>query len=201
MRLALKEVEQLERKAREDAGLPVEAEEGTEMPPVVLPKFKEMQKHMRLERMEKRAKEKEVLEKKVDDLEAQIKEIQDRLKTLSNPEAYKENRRMLNNPAPNVVPMEEEEPQPVFDESKAAIGPSGEVLDFPEYDGSEQPRENKKTFAWFCNKNRKEVKAALNPEEGKNKEKVNAILKQRFIALSDEEKGTWRAWAAWDKKR
>ncbi|KAL3909677.1 MAG: hypothetical protein SGILL_007994, partial [Bacillariaceae sp.] len=117
MRLALKEVDQLERKAREDAGLPVEAEDGKELPPIVLPKFKEMQKKMRQEREEKRGKEKEVLEKKVDELDAQIKAIQDRLKFLSNPEAHKETHQN-SNPAPNVVPMEEEEPRPAFDESK-----------------------------------------------------------------------------------
>ena len=200
MRLALKEVDLLERKAREDAGLPAEAEEGQELPPIVLPKYKEMQKKMRLERMEKREKEKEVLEKKVDELDAQIKAIQERLKYLSNPEAHAENGRS-SNPAPVVVPEEEAEPQPAFDETEAALGPNNEVIEFPEYDASEPPKENKKTFAWFCNKNRKEVKASLNPEERKNKEKINGILKEKFMALSDEQKGPYRQWAAWDKKR
>ena len=201
MRLALKEVDILERKAREDAGLPVEAEDGKELAPIVLPKYKDMQKRLRQERMEKRDKEKAVLEKKVDELDAQIKAIQDRLKVLSNPDAYQGNGRS-SKPAPVLVPMEEEaEPLPAFDESKAALGPDNKVEEFPEYDGSEPPRENKKTFAWFCNKNRKDVKMSLKPEERKNKEKVNGILKEKFMALSDEEKGPYRAWAAWDKKR
>ena len=132
MRAALKEVEQMEKKVREDAGLPVEAEEGAELPPVVLPKFKDMQKRLRQEKIEKREKEKKVLEKKVEDLEAQMTEIQDRLKALSkDPEASKENRRTsINAPPPATVPPEEEPVE--FDESKAALGPDGEVVEFPE---------------------------------------------------------------------
>jgi SWI/SNF-related matrix-associated actin-dependent regulator of chromatin subfamily A member 5 len=195
MRAALKEVEQLEKKVREDEGLPVEVEDGSEPPPVVLPKFKDMQKRIRQQKTERREKEKIILEKKVEDLEAQITEILDRLKALSkDPEASKENRRTSNN-APN-----SEEPV-VFDESKAALGPDGEVAEFPEYDGSDPPKEPKKTFALFCNKMRKQVKASLNLEERKEKEKVNGILRDRFMSLSEDEKRTWRAWAAWDKKR
>jgi hypothetical protein len=202
MRAALKEVEHLEKKVREDAGLPVEGEEGAELPPVVLPKFKEMQKRLRQEKIQKREKEKKILEEKVDDLEAQMKEIQHRLKVLSrDPEAVKENRRLSSNgasAAPTVAVIEETVD---FDEDKAALGPDGEVVEFPEYDGSEPPKEPKKTFALFCNRTRKEVKESLNPEARKDKEKVNGILRDRFMSLSEDEKKSWRAWASWDKKR
>jgi hypothetical protein len=30
---------------------------------------------------------------------------------------------------------------------------------------------------------------------------VNDILRERWLDLSDEEKRTWRVWAAWDQKR
>jgi SWI/SNF-related matrix-associated actin-dependent regulator of chromatin subfamily A member 5 len=201
MRAALKEVEQLEKKVREDEGLPVDVEDGSELPPVVLPKFKDMQKRIRQEKMEIREKEKKILEKKVEDLEAQITEIQDRLKALSkDPEASKENRRTSSNtPAPSSIRPTEEALD--FDESKAALGPDGEVVEFPEYDGSEPPKEPKKTFALFCNRMRKQVKASLDPEDRKDKERVNGILRDRFVSLSEEEKKMWRAWAAWDKKR
>jgi hypothetical protein len=133
-------------------------------------------------------------------LEAQITEIQDRLKALGrDPEASKENRRTSSNAtASSIQPTDE---PVVFDESKAALGPDGEVVEFPEYDGSDPPKEPKKTFALFCNRMRKQVKASLDSEERKDKEKVNGILRDRFMGLSEEEKKTWRAWAAWDKKR
>ena len=91
MRAAVKEVEHLERKAREDAGLPVEAEEGTELPPITLPRFKEMQKQMRSKLLEDRKNQEEALTQKLAELEAQMDEVQSRLKSLSKePEACKE---------------------------------------------------------------------------------------------------------------
>lgn len=197
----MKEVEQLEKKVREDAGLPVEAEEGKELPPVVLPKFKEMRKRLRQEKIERREKEKKVLQTKVDNLEAQIHAIQDRLKVLSkDPESLHENRSSSNGTAVAPSAPAAEVAQD-FDESMAALGPDGEVVEFPEYDGSEQPKAPKKTFALFCNRSRKEIKASLNPEDRTDKEKVNEVLRERFVALTDDEKKTWRAWATWDKKR
>lgn len=200
MRAALKEVEQLEKKFRGDSGLPVESNDGSELPPIVLPKFGEMQKQMRLRKMEMREKEKKVLEQKVDDLESQIMSIQNRLKALSrDPESQKENWRTSSNATASAA-TKDEAPAP-FDEMTGALGPDGDVVAFPEYDGFQQPKEAKKTFALFCNKTRKEVKALLDPEERKDKEKINGILRERFLALSDKDKKKWRAWAAWDKKR
>lgn len=213
MRAALKEVEHLEKKAREDAGLPVDAEEGTELPPITLPRFKEMQKQMRSKLKEERDKEKQALDQKLSEIEAQMEEVQDRLKLLSRePEAYKENISRNGDSAKSrqssgstsitsaVAAVTAEEEQVEYDEMKGALGPDDEFVEFPEYNGSEPPKEAKKTFALFCNRNRKDVKASLEPEE-RTKEKVNGILKERFLALSDDEKQHWRSWAAWDKKR
>ena len=38
-------------------------------------------------------------------------------------------------------------------------------------------------------------------KERKNKEKVNRILRERFTAMSDEERQVYRGWTAWDKLR
>ena len=57
-----------------------------------------------------------------------------------------------------------------------APGPDGTMVDFPEYDGAEPPRECKKAFTHFCNGTRKEVKASLPPEERRDK--------VRFIVLA-----------------
>lgn len=55
------------------------------------------------------------------------------------------------------------------EDEPGAIGPDGEFVKFPEYDGEEEPRENKKAFTMFCNATRKEVKHSLSPTERKNK--------------------------------
>ena len=72
MKAALKEVESLEKKVREDMGLPVEAEEGSSLPPVKLPKFKDMQRNIRAQKMAEREKEKKTLEDKVENLESKL---------------------------------------------------------------------------------------------------------------------------------
>ena len=53
--------------------------------------------------------------------------------------------------------------------STGAAGPGGEVVEFPEYDGEEEPHENKKAFTLFCKNKRREVKNSLSPSERKNK--------------------------------
>ena len=95
----------------------------------------------------------------------------------------------------------ESDPEESPEDSNGAIGPDGTFVEFPEYDGSEQPKEPKKAFTHFCINTRKEVKQSLNPSERKDKEKVHGILKARWLEVSDEEKHTWRAWGVWDKKR
>ena len=211
MKAALKEVESLEKKVREDMGLPVEAEEGSSLPPVKLPKFKDMQRNIRAQKMAEREKEKKTLEDKVENLEQQIEQIQNRLKQLSkDPESQKENfsgnsdsftAQESSRAVPVSPPTAAVEESVAFDESKGAIGPNGEYAEFPEYDGSEPPKEPRKAFAQFCQRTRKAVKNSLSPEDRRNKEKVNGILRSRFTALSDDERQVYRGWAAWDKLR
>ena len=65
MRASEKEVEQLERKAREEAGLPVDAAEGEELPPIQLPSFKEMQRMLRSRKQQEKEVKKQELEQKL----------------------------------------------------------------------------------------------------------------------------------------
>ena len=226
MKAAEKEVEHLEKKAREDAGLAVE-----DSSPVKLPSFRVMQRQRRLHNQAEIEKEKHRLEQRVDEIEAQMKDLQDRLKELNKdvPDDHKENRskngaaarrRMRGSDAPGA----DEPTQPEVDESRGAIGPDGGFVEFPEYDGSDPPKEAKKAFTQFCVSTRKEVKASLSPTERRNKvslhlrwhtpisvfahlrrsdpqEKVHDILRDRWLALTDEDKEVWRKWASWDKKR
>ena len=207
MKAALKEVELLEKKFREDAGLPVEAEEGVDLVPITLPKFKDIQKNIRAKKIAEREKEKKNYEEKVENLESQIEQIQNRLKELSrDPErqmkrsvdsfAKQESTHVI---APS--PVNEVENDAVIDETKGAIGPLGEFVEFPGYDGSEPPKELRKAFAQFCQRTRKSVKNSLDPQDRRNKEKVNGILREKFTSLSDEERQVYRGWAAWDKLR
>jgi hypothetical protein len=211
MKAALKEVEFLEKKVREDMGLPVEALEGVSIPPITLPKFKDIQKNNRAKKMAEREKEKKSLEEKVENLEQQIEEIQNRLKLLSkDPDSQK--KKLLRNgdsftkqESNLVVPVSPPtaivEDNIAFDETKGAIGPEGDYVEFPHYDRSEPPKEPKKAFAQFCQRTRKSVKNSLEPQDRRNKEKVNGILRARFTALLDEERHVYRGWAAWDKLR
>ena len=57
MRAAVKEVEHLERIAREEAGLPVEAEEGKTLPPIDLSPYRDMQRERRRKKKEESEKE------------------------------------------------------------------------------------------------------------------------------------------------
>jgi len=82
-----------------------------------------------------------------------------------------------------------------------AIGPDGTFVVFPEYDGSEPPRESKKAFTHFCMSTRREVKAALDPSMRKDKQKVNSLLKEKWFSLTDQDKKVWKKWEKWDLKR
>lgn len=82
-----------------------------------------------------------------------------------------------------------------------AVGPDGDLVPFPEFDGSEPPKENKKAFTLFCNGTRREVKASLDRVSRKDKSRVNGILKERWFSLSNEEKDVWKKWQVWDEKR
>ena len=214
MRSALKEIEFLEKKYREDAGLLVDEMDAAKLPPIVLPKFQDIQKRVRLEEKEKREKEKKNLEEKVENLEVQMKDIHDRLKQLSREQdGQKENVSQNVSSAEQRSSLEEDtiESSPStsenavvaesLDETKGATGPCNDFIEFPKYDGSDPPREPRKAFAQFCRKTREEVKDSLGPEDRKDKEKVNGVLRERFTSLSDEERQVWQAWSSWDKNR
>ena len=85
--------------------------------------------------------------------------------------------------------------------TNGAIGPEGDFVEFPEYDGEEEPHENKKAFTLFCKSTRREVKNSLSPSSRKNKDLVNNTLKDRWYALTDDEKQVWKGWEVWDAKR
>eukprot|EP00980_Cylindrotheca_fusiformis_P004471 scaffold953_cov141-Cylindrotheca_fusiformis.AAC.15 len=209
MRAAEKEVEQLERKAREEAGLPVEAEEGTTLPPIQLPSYKEMQRTLRSRKRQETETEKKNLEQKVEEIEAEIKRTQERLKQMNNKGAtdeLKENRpaspsKKRPRQSDDRLEAENEDDSSRADGTNGAVGPDGDFVEFPEYSGAEAPKDPKKAFTHFCVATRKEVKAALGPTERKNKEKINGILREKWLDLADTEKETWRLWASWDKKR
>lgn len=50
-----------------------------------------------------------------------------------------------------------------------AIGPDGEFMAFPDYDGSEPPKDRKKAFTHFCNGTRRAVKKSLDPAARRDK--------------------------------
>ena len=180
MKAAEKEVEHLERQAREAAGLPVEANEGEELPPIELPKFRVLQKQMHDAKKEKALQQKRQLEEKVEEIEEQIQKAQARLKELNSGAAVspgpreevvnseKENR-SRNASAAESSALEPPAAAEGTERKDGAIGPDGSFVEFPEYDGSEPPNEWKKPFTHFCNRTRREVKSTLDPSERKNK--------------------------------
>jgi hypothetical protein len=70
---------------------------------------------------------------------------------------------------------------PPVDESKGAIGPEGDFVEFPEYDGAEPPKEAKKAFTQFCINTRKEVKTSLDPEERRNKVSYKSLFRNKIV--------------------
>jgi hypothetical protein len=192
MRAAEKEVDALERKAREDSGLPTEPEkEGEELPPIELPKFRVMEKQRRLKKKAQAEIDRKQLNEKVDEIEIQMRQVQDRLKALNDPgnNGYNGTRIPLDEPDEIVVSEKENESRnasgdaaviPENDEIEEAVkerddgapGPGGDFVEFPACDGKEPPHESKKPFTHFCVKTRKELKASLDPSERKDKVSV-----------------------------
>lgn len=197
MRSAEKEVQELENKAREAAGLPVEnAEGGDSLPPIELPDYKVMLEQMRTDKKKRSEAERQQLEEKVAEVTGQMKEIQDRLKVLTDPgleiaaasPVRSPIRSPLHSPDPAIPEKEADsvvaEKENAFqtaadeteegdvaqsDENGAPGPPDGKYKEFPAYDGSEPPKECKKAFTHFCQHMRREVKASLDPTERKNK--------------------------------
>ena len=210
MRAAVKEVEDMEKKAREATGLPTVAADGKELPPIKLLPYKEMKRMEREMKRREMDKERGQLEQSVEELEMKMKEIQDRLKELSRdvPDDQKEN--MIRNGGSHTkrrsrgteeAVSPEPDAQDPSEDPNGSIGPDGTIIPYPEYDGSEPPKEAKKAFTHFCVGARKEVKQSLNPVQRKDKDKIHDVLRERWLELDDEEKETWRIWAVWDKKR
>ena len=190
MKAAEKEVEQLERKAREQAGLPVEpGEDGTPLPPIQLPEISIMRNQMRASRRKKVETERLQLEEKASEIEVQMKEVQARLKALNEPGFDLSSPRLETSESAIEAPVSEKEnhrsstvENSAADESASAVadtaeesnengapGPDGDFVEFPAYDGSELPKDAKKAFTHFCLHTRKEVKSSLDPTERKKK--------------------------------
>lgn len=185
MKAAEKEVEQLEKKAREEAGLPTEPEsEGRQLPPIQLPKFHVVQRQRRLALKAKIETEKSTLESKVAEIEAQIKAAQTRLRELNegstvalvtstpgdeSPTTTKVDRAV--SPVKSAQVEEHGE-----DDDNGAVGPEGSYVEFPEYDGSEAPADWKKPFTHYCTRTRKDVKASLDPSERKDKVRLKILI-------------------------
>lgn len=209
MKAAEKEVEQYENHVRELAGLPSKAPEGEELPPVVLPKFRELQKQLKLAKKTNVERQQKELEDKVTEIEEEIASLQSRLKELSGTGLRAPNRLSESNvkeELPEVGDKLKEEENAVSEteedhKASGAVGGDGDFVAFPDYDGSEAPSEWKKPFTHFCNHTRKEIKASLDPEDRKDKKKINGILKDRWDEMSEDEKRVFRRWSDWDKKR
>ena len=201
MKFAEKEVEYFEQVTREAAGLPTEAPPGQELPPIELPKFRVLQQQLRRGAKEKHEEVRRELQDKVTDLESQINALQMRLKEVNSGAAVRSTPvRSGAASTPRHTPV----PDPPADakSSKAgANGGDGTFVAFPEYDGSEAPVDWKKPFTQYCLQTRREVKASLDPDQRRDKKKVNGLLKERWLGLSEEKKDCFRRWTEWDKKR
>jgi len=186
MRAAEKEVEALETKARENAGLlsqPVK--EGDELPPIQLPKYRVMEEQRRRDKRAQAEIERKQLAEKLEEIEIQMRQAQNRLKSLNESGSNGSNgtRAQINASEEVLAPEKEnglnvevtpssehaEVEAVVSEREDGAPGFGGEFLEFPAYDGDEPPQEIKKPFTHFCVKTRKEVKASLDPSERKNK--------------------------------
>jgi SLIDE len=221
MKAAEKEVEQLERKAREHVGLPVDpGQSGESLQLIQLPELSILRDQMQASRKEKVETERKQLEEKLSEVEKQIKDVQDKLKAINEsadyPTGTSSPMRELSRGGQDIVGHEKENqaaqdvlddtqlPNAIVSDDNGALGPDG-FLEFPAYDGLEPPKECKKAFTHFCLHTRKEIKASLDPalklSKEKKKEMVHGILRERWVDLDNEDKTVWRQWASWDKKR
>ena len=199
------EVEQLERKAREDAGLPVDTVDGESLPPIKLPKFRLFRMQQRKEKREQAHRVKKELEAKVEDIASQIRDVQGRLRAINEGSVISRLSSERDEPAQDQSRARSTESgarstNPGVQDAKGSLV-AGEFQEYPQYDGSEEPAEWKKPFTLFCIQTRKEVKASFDPADRKDKGKIHARLKELWESLSDEEKAEWRERSDWDKGR
>ncbi|GKY95565.1 hypothetical protein MPSEU_000518000 [Mayamaea pseudoterrestris] len=197
------EVEQIERKARESAGLPTDSFNGEALPPIQLPKFRVYRLQQRKERAERAQREKQELEDKVADIESQIREVQARLKAINEGSVIARLSPLREElvPKQSVASAINGDSFSHTDQILKGYIVAGTFKEFPAYDGSEKPIEWKKPFTHFCVRSRKDVKASLSPADRKNKEIIHNRLKEQWLGLSAEEKAVWKEWSAWDKSR
>lgn len=187
MKGAEKEVEHLERTARELKGLPTEPENDKEkLPSIELPRFRVLHRQRRIDASLQAEKDKKELEKQVTEIEDQILLLQSKLKGIN------EGSIKFSPTAEEVMPVQgkvresserdedlrAEPPDATMSRNNdsGALGPGGTFVEFPQYDGIEHPAEWKKPFTQFCNQKRKEVKLQLDPAEKKDKVSLIALI-------------------------
>lgn len=197
MKAAEKEVEQLEREAREATGwVPGSEHEQDILPPIDLPPFRILQKQRFEAQRSKAEKERKALEEKVAEIAAQIRAAESRLKALnddsmptmrevstatesvaSRSKADPASVEKVSSPEPGVANLDQSD-------ITGAMGPGGEFIEFPVYDGSEPPNEWKKAFTQYCNSTKKDLKASLPPEDRKNKVRMSGcVLEVRVFGI------------------
>ena len=169
MRYAEKEVEYMEKQVQEEA-----ENEGRMIPPgeIILPNFKELQAKRRAEAQRLVLEERAVLEKNVSDIDAQIHQIQQALLDLDGSHGAEDLSENV------IAEPENSKKRRAIDTNDVAVegnrgagfaGPGGEFVAFPDYDGEEEPNENKKAFTLFCKRTRREVKNSMSPSKKKDK--------------------------------
>ena len=177
MKAAEKEVEQLEKAAREAAGIVCEPDQDLKTLPMIdIPPFHVLQKQRHEAQRTKADKERHELENKISAIEAQIRDAQGRLKAL-NDDTYASNYRM----SPYEKNLSHSKSEPSKHSSKrsgkstditsgdGSAGPDGDFVAFPFYDGTAPPVEWKKPFTQYCNRTKKDLKESLPPDQRKNK--------------------------------
>jgi hypothetical protein len=179
MKAAEKEVEQLEKYAREAAGILCEPDQDVKSLPLIeIPPFRVLQKQRHEAQQTKANKERYELENKISEIEAQIRDAQSRLKAL-NDDTYVSNDRTTSNeksvlhkkaePLGSKNSLKRSGKKSDSNNDDGAVGPGGDFVAFPFYDGTAPPVEWKKPFTQYCNHTRKELKESLPPDQRKNK--------------------------------
>jgi len=214
MRAAEKEIDMMEKAVREEA-----EKEGRTLPEgeIKLPMFKELQAKKRLDAEKKFLEERTALEDNLRNIDAQIEEIQRKLletdgvqkiDSFFKPNSSAKPKSKATSEHGKTAKMKQQAgkkrkagEEGGQEKEGGAPGPGGEFVLFPQYDGEDEPNVNKKAFTLFCKSTRREVRRFLGESERKNKDHVNGILKERWEALSDDERYKWNEWEAWDEKR
>jgi hypothetical protein len=166
MRYAEKEVEYLEKQAVEEA-----ARGGRAIPPseVTLPKFKELQAKRRAEAEHQILDERAVLEQNIVEIDKQILQIQKALLDIDGVQSIDDSSENVTAELLNSKKRSDSDVMNLDDRGAGCMGPGGVYVEYPEYDGEEEPHENKKAFTLFCKRTRREVKNALSPSLRKDK--------------------------------